>query len=62
MSDADQLPLVIKLYPNRRLYDGVAGHYRNLDELRVWKERRLPFSLIDDETGEDLTSLFLSDS
>ena len=61
MNDADRLPVVIRLYPNRRLYDGAAGHYRSLDELQVWKERRLPFAIIDRETGEDLTSLILSE-
>ncbi len=61
MSKADRPPAVIRLYPNRRLYDGAAGQYRSLDELLIWKERRLPFAIIDHETGEDLTSLILSE-
>ena len=47
MSKADRPPAVIRLYPNRRLYDGAAGQYRSLDELLIWKERRLPFAIID---------------
>jgi polyhydroxyalkanoate synthesis regulator protein len=60
MSDADRLPVTIRLYPSRRLYDAAAGQYRSLDELLLWKERRLPFAIIDHETAEDLTSLVLS--
>ena len=60
MSDADRLPVVIRLYPNRRLYDAAAGQYSSRDELRVWKESRLSFAIIDHETAEDLTSLVLS--
>jgi hypothetical protein len=35
MSNLEPLPVLIKLYPNRRLYDGEIGRYRSLDELRV---------------------------
>jgi polyhydroxyalkanoate synthesis regulator protein len=34
MSHLEPLPVLIKLYPNRRLYDGEIGRYRSLDELR----------------------------
>jgi polyhydroxyalkanoate synthesis regulator protein len=53
-------PIMIKLYPNRRLYDGEVGRYRNLDELRVWKERQVPFLIVDSETGDDVTDEMLS--
>ena len=33
MSNPEPLPVLIKLYPNRRLYDGEIGRYRSLDEL-----------------------------
>jgi len=40
-------PLPIKLYPNRRLYDGEMARYRSLDELRAWRERQVPFLIVD---------------
>jgi polyhydroxyalkanoate synthesis regulator protein len=33
MSHLEPLPVLIKLYPNRRLYDGEIGRYRSFDEL-----------------------------
>jgi len=60
MSNLEQLPVIIKLYPNLRLYDGAAGRYRNLAELRAWKQRQLPFSIIDSQTGNDVTDRILS--
>jgi polyhydroxyalkanoate synthesis regulator protein len=35
MSNLEQLPILIKLYPNLRLYDGEMARYRSLDELRA---------------------------
>jgi polyhydroxyalkanoate synthesis regulator protein len=32
MSNLEQLPILIKLYPNRRLYDGEMARYRSLDD------------------------------
>jgi polyhydroxyalkanoate synthesis regulator protein len=43
MSNLEPLPVLIKLYPNRRLYDGEMGRYRSLDELRVWRNGRCRF-------------------
>jgi len=61
MSKLDQpSPVVIKLYGNQRLYDGEAGHYRSVAELRAWKRHRVPFSIINAKTGEDVTSRVLS--
>ena len=60
MSNLEQLPITIKLYPNRRLYDGKFGRYRNLDELRIWRERQVPFLIIDAKTGDDVTDRILS--
>jgi hypothetical protein len=60
MSGPEQLPVIIKLYPNRRLYDGETGSYRSLDELRAWKRRQLPFSIVDSSTGDDVTASILS--
>jgi polyhydroxyalkanoate synthesis regulator protein len=59
MSD-EPLPVVIKLYPNRRLYDGELGRYCSLRELQAWKERQVPFLIVDAKTGDDVTDSVLS--
>ena len=56
----EQLPVIIKLYPNRRLYDGEIGRYRRLFELQAWKERQVPFLIVDAKTGDDVTDSILS--
>jgi polyhydroxyalkanoate synthesis regulator protein len=60
MDHLEVLPILIKLYPNQRLYDGEVGRYCSLDELRVWKERRIPFAIVDSTTGDDVTNKILS--
>jgi len=60
MSNLEQLPILIKLYPNRRLYDGEMARYRSLDELRAWRERQVPFLIVDSKTGDDVTDGILS--
>jgi polyhydroxyalkanoate synthesis regulator protein len=62
MSNFEPSPLVIRLYPNRRLYDGEAGHYRSLHELRTWKQRQVLFAIVDSATGDDVTDRILSES
>jgi polyhydroxyalkanoate synthesis regulator protein len=52
---SEQLPSVIKLYPNLRLYDGESGSYRSLLELKAWKKREIPFLILDSRTGNDVT-------
>jgi polyhydroxyalkanoate synthesis regulator protein len=52
MSNLEPLPVLIKLYPNRRLYDGEMG--------RVWRERQVPFLVVDSKTGDDVTEKILS--
>jgi polyhydroxyalkanoate synthesis regulator protein len=60
MNNLGQSPVIIKLYANHRLYDGEIGRYRSLDELRVWRERQVPFLIVDSETGDDVTDRILS--
>jgi polyhydroxyalkanoate synthesis regulator protein len=60
MNNLEPSPVLIKLYPNRRLYDGAIGRYRSLDELRVWKQRQVRFLIIDSKTGDDVTEQVLS--
>ena len=60
MDNPEPSPVLIKLYPGRRLYDGEIGRYRSLDELRIWQERQVPFRVIDSKTGDDVTEEILS--
>jgi polyhydroxyalkanoate synthesis regulator protein len=60
MDHLEVLPILIKLYGNRRLYDGEVGRYRSLDELQVWKQRHIPFAIVDSKTGVDITDEILS--
>ena len=60
MSHLEPLPILIKLYANRRLYDGAEGRYRSVDELRTWKAREVPFLIVDSDTGDDVTNRILS--
>jgi polyhydroxyalkanoate synthesis regulator protein len=60
MGNHEPSPVLIKLYPNQRLYDGEIGQYRSLDELRIWKERQVPFLIVDAKTGDDVTEKILS--
>jgi polyhydroxyalkanoate synthesis regulator protein len=53
------LPIIIKLYPNLRLYDGESGSYRSLLELKAWKEHQVPFLIVDSKTGDDVTDRIL---
>jgi polyhydroxyalkanoate synthesis regulator protein len=55
MSDLQPLPIIVKLYPNRRLYDGEIGRYLSLVELKAWRERQVPFLIVDAKTGDDVT-------
>jgi polyhydroxyalkanoate synthesis regulator protein len=60
MNQLEPLPILIKRYANHRLYDGEVGRYRSLEELRVWRERRIPFAIVDAKTGDDVTDKVLA--
>jgi polyhydroxyalkanoate synthesis regulator protein len=60
MNHLEPLPILIKLYANRRLYDGAEGRYRSLDELRSWRVLQVPFLIVDATTGDDVTDRILS--
>ena len=48
-------PLLIKRYPNRRLYDTGRSSYITLDELAETLSQGTKVQVIDSKTGEDLT-------
>ncbi len=55
-----QATVVIKKYPNRRLYDTSAGKYVNLDELAAMIRKGTDLQVLDAKTGEDLTRVVLT--
>ena len=52
--------IVIKKYPNRRLYDTSAGRYINLDDVAALIRRGTEIQVVDAKTGEDLTRVVLT--
>ena len=57
---ADSEPLLIKRYPNRRLYDMSAGKYVNLGDVAAAVRKGGEVKVIDAKTGEDLTRIILT--
>lgn len=51
--------IIIKKYPNRRLYDTSQSQYVNLDFIKSLIEQREEFKVIDSKTEEDLTKSIL---
>jgi len=56
MADA----LLIKRYPNRRLYNTAAGMYVNLADLAAAVREGADIKVVDAKTGEDLTRVILT--
>jgi polyhydroxyalkanoate synthesis repressor PhaR len=52
--------VVIKKYPNRRLYDTSAGRYVNLEDLAATIRGGAEIQVVDAKTGEDLTRVVLT--
>jgi len=57
---ADSEPLLIKRYPNRRLYDMSAGKYVNLGDVAAAVRQGLDVKVVDAKTGDDLTRIILT--
>ena len=56
----DEIPVrIIKKYANRRLYDTEQSAYITLDGVRDLVMDRIPFQVVDNRTGADLTRLIL---
>ena len=51
--------IVIKKYPNRRLYDSSQSKYVNLDFIKVLINDRVDFKIVDSKTDADLTKSVL---
>ncbi|HMC61351.1 MAG TPA: polyhydroxyalkanoate synthesis regulator DNA-binding domain-containing protein [Candidatus Solibacter sp.] len=53
-------PVVIRKYPNRRLYDTSARRYVNLDDVAAQVRQGADVRVVDAKTGEDLTRVVLT--
>lgn len=51
--------IIIKRYPNRRLYDTSKSHYVNLDYIRELVIANQEFKIVDSKTDEDKTRSIL---
>ena len=59
MSEDNDNIRLIKKYPNRRLYDTQTSKYITLDDARQMVVDEVPFKVVDQKTGEDLTRAIL---
>jgi polyhydroxyalkanoate synthesis repressor PhaR len=55
-----QTTILIKKYPNRRLYNATAKAYVNLNDLAVLIRQGEEIQVVDAKTGEDLTRVVLT--
>jgi len=53
-------PIVIRKYPNRRLYDSSSRRYVNLDDVAALVRQGAEVKVVDAKTGEDLTRVVLT--
>jgi polyhydroxyalkanoate synthesis repressor PhaR len=53
-------PILIKKYPNRRLYHTGERRYMNLEDIEQLVRRDQDFRVVDAETGDDLTRRILA--
>ena len=53
-------PVVIRKYPNRRLYDTSSRRYVNLEDLAAMIRQGTEIRVVDAKTGEDLTRVVLT--
>lgn len=52
--------ILVKRYARSRLYDTANGRYVSVDPLRRWAVDGVAFSVIDAETGSDVTRVLLA--
>ena len=51
--------IIIKKYPNRRLYDTSKSEYVNIDDILVMVQNHLDFQVVDSKSGDDQTKSIL---
>lgn len=54
------MPKLVKRYARCRLYDTEAARYVTLADLQRWRERGVAFTVLDVETGQDITQVLLA--
>jgi polyhydroxyalkanoate synthesis regulator protein len=54
-------PILVKRYGQDRLYDPARGCYVSVEQLRGWSRQGIALSVIDTETGADVTRVVLRD-
>lgn len=52
--------ILVKRYARDRLYDTQKHCYVSVDQLRGWAAKGVAFSVIDTETGKDVTAVLLA--
>jgi polyhydroxyalkanoate synthesis regulator protein len=57
---SDVAAIVIRRYGRSRLYDAAGGRYVTVETLRHWRDRAIAFTVIDVETGQDVTRVLLA--
>ena len=53
-------PILVKRYARSRLYDTRHRCYVSVEQLRGWATRGIAFSVVDIETGHDVTRVLLA--
>lgn len=53
-------PILVKRYAHSRLYHTRNQCYVSIEQLRGWATRGVAFSVIDTETGNDVTKVLLA--
>jgi polyhydroxyalkanoate synthesis repressor PhaR len=54
------MPRLVKRYGRSRLYDTQAARYVTVADLPAWMSKGIPFTVIDAETGDDITRVLLA--
>ncbi len=57
---AKEQPILVKRYARSRLYDTQNHGYVSVEQLRGWVTKGVAFSVIDTETGTDVTAVLLA--
>ena len=60
MQTQAETPVLIKRYARSRLYDPAAGRYVGVEDLRNWQKQGVAFTVVDTETGDDITRVLLA--
>lgn len=52
--------ILVKRYARSRFYDTQSHGYVSVDQLREWAAKGVAFSVLDTETGKDVTAVLLA--